>query len=67
MSAILIPLTKGFLGLMGVSSFMFLSVRRDVELQVQKMDLRAGEFELEAAELEHEQRELELKVVPEKK
>ncbi|MCH1508078.1 MAG: hypothetical protein L7T84_02655 [Akkermansiaceae bacterium] len=67
MSAILIPLTKGFLGLMGVSSFMFLSVRRDVELQVQKMDLRAREFELEAAELGHEHRELELKAVPEKK
>jgi hypothetical protein len=67
MSAILIPLTKGFLGLMGISSFMFLSVMRDVELQVQKMNLRAAEFELEAAELEHEQRELELKAVPEKK
>ncbi len=67
MSAILIPLTKGFLGLMGVSSFMFLSVRRDVDLQVQKMNLRAAELELEAAELEQAQRDLEFKAVPEKK
>ncbi len=67
MSAILIPLTKGFLGLMGVSSFMFLSVRRDVDLQVQKMNLRAAELELEAAELEQAQRDPEFKAVPEKK
>ncbi len=67
MSAILIPLTKGFLGLMGVSSFMFLSVRRDVDLQVQKMNLRAAELELEAAELEQAQRDLEFKAVPENK
>ena len=67
MSAILIPLTKGFLGLMGISSFMFLSVRQDVELQVQKMNLKAAEFELEAAELQHERKDLELKAVPDKK
>lgn len=62
MSALLIPLTKGFLGLMGVSSFMFLSVRQQVELQVQEMNLKAEEIELEAAELQ-----LELEAVPGKK
>jgi len=56
MSALLIPLAKGFLGLMGISSFMFLSVRQDVELQVQEMELKAAELHLE-----------ELKAVPEKK
>ena len=60
MSALLVPLAKGFLGLMGISSFMFVSVRNDVELQIQEM-------ELEAAEFEHAQRDLELKAVPEKK
>lgn len=60
MSALLIPLAKGFLGLVGISSLMFVSVRNDVELQIQEM-------ELEAAELQLEQRKLELKVAPEKK
>ena len=59
MSALLIPLAKGFLGLMGISSMMFLSIKQDVELQIQ-------EIELEAAELQHEQQKLELKAVPEK-
>ena len=45
---------------MGISSFMFVSVRNDVELQLQEM-------ELEAAELEHAQRDLELKAVPGKR
>ena len=60
MSALLVPLAKGFLSLMGISSFMFVSVRNDVELQLQEM-------ELEAAELEHAQRDLELKAVPGKR
>ena len=55
MSALLIPLAKGFLGLMVISSFMFISIKKNVELQIQ-------EIELEAAELQ-----LELKAVPEKK
>ena len=45
---------------MGISSFMFVSVRNDVELQIQEM-------ELEAAEFEHAQRDLKLEAVPEKK
>lgn len=45
---------------MGISSFMFVSVRNDVELQIQEM-------ELEAAELEHAPRDLKLEAVPEKK
>jgi hypothetical protein len=60
MSALLAPLAKGFLSLMGISSFMFVSVRNDVELQIQEM-------ELEAAEFEHAQRDLKLEAVPEKK
>ena len=60
MSGLLVPLAKGFLSLMGISSFMFVSVRNDVELQLQEM-------ELEAAELEHAQRDLELKAVPGKR
>ena len=61
MSALLIPLTKGFLGLVGISSFLFLSVRQQVEFQVQQMNLKAAEIELKAAELQR------LKAVPEKK
>ncbi|MBR01110.1 MAG: hypothetical protein CMO60_09660 [Verrucomicrobiales bacterium] len=60
MSALLIPLSKGFLGLMGISSFMFISIKKNVELQIQ-------EIELEAAELQLKQQKLELKAVPEKK
>ncbi len=60
MSALLIPLAKGFLGLMGISSFMFISIKKNVELQIQ-------EIELEAAELQLKQQKLELKAVPEKK
>lgn len=67
MSALLIPLTKGFLGLMGVSSFMFLSVRQQVELQIQGMELKAAELQLEQLEQRNEQRKLELKAAPEKK
>ena len=54
MSALLIPLAKGFLGLVGISSFMFASIKKDVELQIK-------EIELEAAELQLEQQMLELK------
>jgi|GEM_PF-3183234 len=61
MSTLLIPLTKGFLGLVGISSFLFLSVRQQVEFQVQQMNLKAAEIELKAAELQR------LKAVPEKK
>ena len=67
MSALLIPLTKGFLGLMGVSSLMFVSVRNDVELQIQGMELKAAELQLEQLEQRNEQRKLELKAAPEKK
>ena len=45
---------------MGISSFMFVSIKKDVELQIQ-------EIELEAAELQLEQQMLEFKAVPEKK
>ncbi|MBL6921385.1 MAG: hypothetical protein ISR39_04425 [Akkermansiaceae bacterium] len=64
MSALLIPLAKGFLGLLGVSSLMFVSVRNDVELQIQGMELKAAELQLEQR---NEQRKLELKAAPEKK
>ncbi len=56
MSALLAPLAKGFLSLMGISSFMFVSVRNDVELQIQEMDLEAAELNLE-----------EFRAAPEKK
>lgn len=64
MSALLVPLAKGFLGLVGISSLMFVSVRNDVELQIQEMELEAAELQLEQR---NEQRKLELKAAPEKK
>ena len=67
MSALLISLAKGFLGLLGVSSLMFVSVRNDVELQIQGMELKAAELQLEQLEQRNEQRKLELKAAPEKK
>ena len=42
---------------------MFVSVRNDVELQIQGMELEAAELQLEQLE----QRKLELKAAPEKK
>lgn len=67
MSALLISLAKGFLGLLGVSSLMFVPVRNDVELQIQGMELKAAELQLEQLEQRNEQRKLELKAAPEKK
>jgi hypothetical protein len=36
MEALLIPLAKGFLGLIGFSSFMFLGAMRNAEVQFQQ-------------------------------
>lgn len=46
---------------------MFVSVRNDVELQIQGMELKAAELQLEQLEQRNEQRKLELKAAPEKK
>ena len=47
---------------MGVSSFMFLSIKQDVEIQMQEIELEAAELELEQKKLEQQ-----LQIVPEKK
>ena len=54
MEAILIPLAKGLLGLLGASSILFFKVRQDVEIQVQRVQEAQEQAELRLLEAEEE-------------
>ena len=59
MEVLLIPLAKGLLSLVGASSLLFMSAMRDIEVQIEEMQL-----DIEEGELLEAQPEFKFKVEP---
>ena len=62
MEALLIPLAKGLLSLLGASSVLFFKVRQDVEIQVQRAQEAQEDAELRLLEAQEELNNLPPKI-----